>query len=50
MKQYEVRFYPLNVIVKAENKEEAKEEAMKEIDSGELQYEVKEVKEIKEIK
>lgn len=48
MKTYEVKFFPLIVLVKAENKEEAKETAIDEIISGELQYEVEEIKETKE--
>lgn len=50
MKEYLVKFYPLQIFVKAENKNEAEENAITEIISGELQYEVKEIEETKEEK
>lgn len=42
--EYEVEFYPLTVIVEAYSKNDAEEEAIAEIISGELEYEVKEVR------
>ena len=43
-KEYQVIFYPLNIIVEAENEEEAEELAREEIDGGEIIHELNKVK------